>query len=214
MRIFLFILTIGLLGCITSEVKAQKNDDLIQFSGVVVSNDSLQPVPFTSVMIRHSRRGTISDFYGFFSFVAMKGDTLDFQYIGFKPSYYVIPDTLAENRYSLIQVLVRDTINLKEAVVFPWPSREQFKHAFLELEIPGDDMARARYNLEIAKRREIAEAVPDDGSLNFKYAMQQQQSRLYSAGQYPSNNLMNPLAWAAFIRAWQDGAFKKKDDRR
>ena len=196
---------------IVSAQPGQSKKPLIQFSGVVVSDDSLQPIPFTSVMIRHASRGTVTDFYGFFSFVAMQGDTIDFNYIGYKPDYYVIPDTLDANRYSLIQVLSRDTILLKETVIYPWPSREEFKRAFLELQIPNDDMQRAQRNLELAQMKEVQESVPHDGSINYKYTQQKRSQQLYNAGMYPSTNLFNPIAWAAFIKAWQDGAFKRKD---
>lgn len=201
--------------CLQAQTPSQtdKKKALLQFSGVVVSSDSLRPVPFASVMIRHASRGTITDFYGFFSFVAMKGDTVDFNYIGFKPESYVIPDTLSDNRYSLIQVLTRDTIQLKEAVIYPWPSREEFKKAFLELQLPNDDMQRAQRNLDLAQMKEIQDMVPYDGSINYKFTQQQRSQRLYNAGMYPSSNLFNPLAWAAFIKAWQDGAFKSKDKK-
>jgi hypothetical protein len=49
-----------------------------------------------------------------------------------------------------------------------------------------------------------------DGSLNYKYAMQQWQSKLYYAGQAPPISILNPIAWAQFIRAWKNGEFKKK----
>jgi hypothetical protein len=92
-----------------TNINAQQNDgkkrDLIQFSGVVVSNDSLQPIPYTNVLIHSSGRGTLTDYYGFFSFVAKEGDTIDFRYIGYKPTRFIIPDSLKEDRYSLIQVL-------------------------------------------------------------------------------------------------------------
>ncbi len=195
---------------------AQKNNNksvqLIQFSGVVVSNDSLQPIPYAAVTIHKSGRGTITDFYGFFSFVAKKGDTIDFHYVGYKPTMYIIPDTLKESRYSLIQVMNRDTILLKEAIVYPWPSKEDFKRAFLELKIPDDDLKRAEKNIQLAEIKTIQEQVPYDGAINYQYQLQQQQSKLYSAGQYPKNNLFNPIAWAAFIKAWKDGNLKKKDD--
>ncbi len=190
---------------------AQSNEKLVQFSGVVVASDSLQPVPFASVMIKNANRGTVTDYYGFFSFVAVKGDTVEFLYLGYKRAQYIIPDSLTDKRYSLIQVLVRDTIALKETVIYPWPSKEEFKKAFLELNVPDNDLARAERNLELAQQKEVRDAVPYDGSINYKYAMQQRQSRLYTAGQYPTSNLFNPIAWAQFIKAWQDGTFKKKD---
>jgi len=51
-----------------------------------------------------------------------------------------------------------------------------------------------------------------DGSMNFKNQMQQQYSKLYYAGQLPPNNLLNPIAWAKFIQAWQNGDFKRKEE--
>jgi hypothetical protein len=214
----LVIATILLILSGFNEMKAQKKtiDEklLIQFSGAVVSADSLQPIPFTSVIIRNARRGTITDYYGFFSFVAMKGDTIDFQYIGYKSATYILPDTLDDKYYSIIQLLSRDTINLREATVYPWPSRDEFKRAFLELKLPGDDLKRAQRNFELASMKEIQDQVPFDGSINYKMALQQRQTQLYTAGQYPSITLLNPLAWASFIQAWKDGAFKKKDAKR
>lgn len=191
---------------------AQKsNDDLVQFSGVVVTSDSLQPIPYTNVIIKHAYRGTLTDFYGFFSFVAMKGDTVEFSYVGYKKAHFIIPDTLKENRYSLIQMLTRDTILLKETVIYPWPSKEEFKRAFVELKVPDDDAQRAMRNLELAQHKEVQENVPYDGSINYKFTTQQRNNQIYTAGQFPVNNLLNPLAWAAFIKAWQEGAYKKKD---
>jgi len=207
-RIFL----LSLLIITTLNVFAQKsNEELVQFSGVVVTSDSLKPIPFTNVIIKNAYRGTISDYYGYFSFVAVKGDTVEFSYVGYKKSFFVIPDTLKENRYSLIQMLSRDTILLKETVIYPWPSREEFKRAFVELKVPDDDMQRAQRNLELAQHKEVQDNVPYDGSINYKWTTQQRNNQIYSAGQYPVNNLLNPLAWAAFIKAWQEGAYKKKD---
>ncbi len=195
-----------------NNVFAQSEDhELVQFSGVIVSKDSLIPLPYTNIIIKDSRRGTVSDFFGFFSFVAREGDTLEFSAVGFKKSRFIIPDSLTNNRYSLIQIMSRDTVLLQEAVIYPWPSKEQFKEAFLNLKVPDDDMERARRNLALAELRARAKAMPADGSLNFKYVMKEETSKLYYAGQLPPNNLLNPLAWAAFIKAWQDGDFKNKE---
>jgi hypothetical protein len=190
-----------------------EDKNLIQFSGVVVDRDSLHPLPFSNVMIKGTYRGTISDYYGFFSFVARLNDTIEFSSVGYKKNFYIIPDSLKENRYSLIQILIPDTILLKEAVIYPWPSIEQFKQAFLNASVPDNDLARARKNLNERTMKEIAESLPVDGSLTYKYQMQQQYSRLYSAGQLPFNNLLNPIAWSQFIQSWKNGDFKRKKDK-
>ena len=184
---------------------------LIQFSGVMVEGEKLHPVPYTSIIVKNTHRGTISDYFGYFSFVAKKSDTIEFSAIGFRPARYIIPDTLTSNTYSLIQVLGKDTIYLKATEVYPWPSKEQFKQAFLNLTLPDDDMARATKNMDHADLKEKMVGMAMDASLNYKYATQQYQSKLYYAGQTPPNNLLNPIAWAKFIQAWQNGDFKQKD---
>lgn len=189
-------------------INAQNNDDYIQFSGIVVSEDSLQPVPYCSIIDKVTRRGTTSDYFGYYSFVAGKGDTVIFSSIGYKKNEFIIPDTLTSNKYSLIQVLYSDTIMLKTAVIYPWPSKEQFAKAFVETKIPNDDYQRAMNNLSRAQLNERMEFTPMDGALNFKWQQQQIQSKIYYNGQYAPNSLLNPFAWAKFIEAWKRGDFK------
>jgi hypothetical protein len=87
----------------------------IQFSGVVVTGDSLKPVPFVTILVRKTNRGTVADYFGFFSFVAQEGDTIEFSTVGLKKSRFIIPDTLGESRYSIIQMMFEDTVQLREA---------------------------------------------------------------------------------------------------
>ena len=191
-------------------INAQDNESFIQFSGIVVSEDSLQPVPFCTIIDKETKRGTTSDYFGYFSFVASKGDSISFSSIGYKKNTFIIPDTLTSNKYSLIQVMYSDTIILKTAVIYPWPSKEQFAKAFVETKIPNDDYQRAMSNLSRSQLQERMEFTPMDGGLNLKWQQQQIQSKLYYAGQYAPITLLNPYAWAKFIEAWRRGDFKKK----
>ena len=196
-------------------LSAQVPDSLlVQFSGVVVTADSLVPVPFATVGIKSQWRGTITDFYGFFSFVAQKKDTIEFSALGFKKVRYIIPDSLKQNHYSLIQMMSRDTITLRGAVVYPWPTKEQFKSAFLALRVPDDAMSRAQKNLSRHEMTQAGKNIKMDGQANQMYAQSQEQSRLYYAGELPPNNWLNPFAWAQFIQSWKNGDFntKKNDD--
>ncbi|HET6244994.1 MAG: carboxypeptidase-like regulatory domain-containing protein [Bacteroidetes bacterium] len=195
---------------VSVQVFSQEENKIIQFSGVVVDGNDLQPVPFTSILIKNTRRGTVCDYYGFFSIVAQKNDTIEFSAVGYKKTSYIIPDSLQENRYSLIQMLFSDTILLRETIIYPWPTKEQFKEAFLNLRIPDDDLERAVKNLSLAELKERYNSMPMDGSMNFKNQMQQYQSKLYYAGQYPPNNLLNPIAWSKFIKAWKAGELKRE----
>jgi CarboxypepD_reg-like domain len=184
--------------------------NLVQFSGVVVTGDSLEPVPFTSIHVANTFHGTMSDVYGYFSFVAREGDTLVFKAVGFQPSGFAIPDSLTENKYSIIQTLFSDTIQLKELVVYPWPSKEQFREAFLALRLDANDEQRALDNLSPARRLELMENMPTDGYNSYRYAMNAQQTSIYNTGGYPTINLLNPIAWAQFVQAWKSGKLKRQ----
>ncbi len=209
----ILVLFILLTQIADAEAQRRNDDDLIQFSGVVVTGDSLAPVPFVNIMIAESYRGTMSDVNGYFSFVAQKGDSITFSAIGFRTHGIVLPDTLTEKKYSMIEILYQDTIELSEAVIYPWPTKEQFREAFLALDLPETDTERAARNLARADMVSRRQAMGADGSENFKYQMQNYQNRIYHAGQAPPMNIFNPFAWAQFVEAWRDGAFKKKDNR-
>ncbi len=189
------------------------NEDLIQFSGVVITGDSLSPVPFTNVVVEQNGKGTMTDYYGYFSFVAQKGDSILFSAVGYKRNRFVIPDTLSKNKYSLIQIMASDTVELNETVVYPWPTREQFKEAFLAMEIPETDYDRAQKNLYQADMLARMDAAMPSGGETFKYSMQQYQQQIYYAGQAPPQNIFNPLAWSQFIQSWKRGDFKSERER-
>lgn len=213
-KIALIILSFSLVSNLFGQdiTVSDVNDTVIyvQVSGIVVTGEKLNPVPFVNVVEKQSGRGTSSDYYGFFSFVAIPGDTIVFSSIGYKKSEYIIPDTLTGQKYSLIQTIMEDTIMLAEYKVYPWPSREQFKDAFLNTDIPNDDLTRAQNNLDEEVLAFKQEAYPAGGSLNFKWQMDKVKSQLYYKGQAPPNNLLNPIAWGKFIKAWKDGDFKRK----
>jgi hypothetical protein len=198
---------------IDAQDNRRKPGDLLQFSGVVVSGDSLQPVPFTAIMVKGTYRGTLSDYYGFFSFVAQEGDTIEFSVLGFQKSTYILPDSLDGSRYSIIQVLNQDTIMLPMTVIYPWPTKEQIYEYFLKAPVPDDDLERARKNLAQETIVDMAMTIPMDATMNYRNSMSQYNTRLYNAGQIPMNNLLNPIAWAKFVQAWKKGDFKKKTTR-
>jgi hypothetical protein len=204
------ILLPALLGFFSLAAQKDPSDGLVQLSGVVVSGDSLSPVPFTSVLIKGSQRGTMCDYFGFFTLVARKSDTILFKSVGYTSAEVVINDTLSDSRYSMIQLLNRDTYELPEQEVFPWPSRDQFHDAFLALNAPYDDYDRAFANLTNEDVRLAIQGVPNTARSGSDYSIQKEYTRLYQMGLMPQASLTNPVAWAQFIRAWKRGDFKSK----
>ena len=196
-----------------SSVFAQQDDrKLVQFSGVVVTTDSLMPIPYAAVVVVRTHRGVVADYLGYFSFATYVLDTIEFSAVGYKRSRFVILDTLTSQHISIIKTLRSDTICLPEAVIYPWPTKEQFREAFLHTKIPDDDLARAEKNLDKKTLTMLYKNMGMDGSGNYKYVMQQQAYSMYYRNQNAPNNLLNPFAWAKFLKALKNGDLKIVND--
>jgi len=208
------LILIGLLYFAQTSLAQEKSNQehFIQLSGIVVDDDSLRGIPFVSVIVKGTKRGTITDFYGFFSVVAQPGDELQFFSINHKNAVYKLEDTLSLKHYYVIQRLLKDTILLADVDVYPWPSKEEFKRAFLNLDLSETDYDRAAKNLDRSDLSYAERNLKMDAQANYRYAMQQYLTKVYTTGQYPVNNLLNPIAWAQFIDAWRQGKFKKKSN--
>lgn len=216
MRIF-FHLNIILLLFFSSNVYAQKDtvryidtSKYIQVSGVVIAEGDMEPLSYTTVYDKTLKRGVIADYYGFFSLVTMPGDTLFFSGYSFLTSTYIVPDTLKENRYSIIHMLQKDTINLPVVTVYPWPSREDFARAFVEMEPYDDAIRRAQRELSGESLAFVAARLDNDASLAYGYATNQRYTKLYTNGQLPVNNLLNPYSWAKLIQDWKEGKLSRQ----
>jgi hypothetical protein len=203
-----------LLACMASAgtLYAQSDTSLVQLSGLVLdgTTSQLAPVPYASVYIEGSNRGTYSDFKGFFSIVIRKSERVTFSAIGYKTVEFRLPGDLKDDRYSIVQLMTQDTINLPETVVFPWPSRENFRLEFLAMDVTPELQRVAAANLANETLARVQETVKYDGNENADYYLRRQASSYYYYGQSPPMNIFNPIAWKKFFDAWKNGDFKKK----
>lgn len=195
-------------------VTAQKEANLIQFSGMVLDQDSLTPIPYVSIVIKGTNRGTISMLNGFFSLIIKPGDELDFSSMTHKHRSFKIPDTLNQKYYYAIQVLTKDTIDLPVVDIYSWPSKEDFNRAFLALNLNDTDGDRAERNLSRDELSYLERNQQASASENYKYVMQNYYTKIYTSGQQPELNLMNPVKWAEFINAWRDGKFSSSSTKK
>ncbi|MFM8362602.1 MAG: carboxypeptidase-like regulatory domain-containing protein [Haliscomenobacter sp.] len=203
-----------LLACMASAgtLSAQSDTSLVQLSGLVLdgTTSQLAPVPYARVYIEGSNRGTYSDFKGFFSIVIRKSERVTFSAIGYKTVEFRLPGDLKDDRYSIVQLMTQDTINLPETVVFPWPSRENFRLEFLAMDVTPELQRVAAANLANETLARVQETVKYDGNENADYYLRRQASSYYYYGQSPPMNIFNPIAWKKFFDAWKNGDFKKK----
>lgn len=214
MKKLLGILLIVLLGFNTQNtIRAQSTSDeiltdtsYIQFSGLVLTSDSIYPIPY--VVVYANGEGVYTDFNGFFSFAARPGDTIQFSHVQYKKAIFVIPDTLGSFKYNIVQLLTTDTVYLPMTIIRAFPSRKIFDKVFVNKEVPDDKLARATKNLDKHELKERAKNMDPSASENYRNTMQNESRKMYHAGQLPPNNLLNPFAWAKFFEAWKRGDFK------
>ena len=190
------------MGLAASSQTDSLHAQVVQVSGLVVTGDSLSPLPYCTVFRSRDRRGTMTDARGFFSLPALTGDTLEFSSVGYVSQQAVIPEGGELARVNLVQPMGRDTVAMKDAFVYPWPSRERFRQDFLALGLPNQGLDPAWDSpmdpMDVYDR--LSEVGRDGQSTSSEVLAAQAQQAGY-AGQAPPVNLPNPVAWAQFLQA-------------
>jgi CarboxypepD_reg-like domain len=185
-------------------------DSVVQLYGVVMTADSLRGIPSVTVKLRNQNRGTYTNDQGVFSIVVMKGDVIDFTSIGYKAKAVTVPVDLKGNSFSVIQLMVTDTVYLPATIIKARPSREQFERDFVNTPVPDDKIEVARQNTLTAQSRILQQNLPRDGGESVNRSLRQAAQATYYTGQFRPQPIFSPAAWAEFINAWKRGDFKKK----
>jgi len=209
-----FLFSLALLILIPTLAKAQfetTRDSVVQLFGVVMTADSLVGIPAVSIVVKGQNRGTITNNQGVFSIVVLKGDQVEFSHVSYQGKTVLIPRNLVGNQYSIVQLLVADTVYLPATVLKPRPTPEQFARDFVNVQVPDDQYEIARKNTNATTRRLLLRTVPGDGGEATRMQMNKIANRAVYQGQTPPMNIFNPAAWADFIESWKRGDFKKKN---
>jgi len=181
--------------------------ELLQLSGMVYNKNS-EPVKFAHIISRSTHRGTITDANGLFTLITHIDDTILFSCMSYKPTYYIVPQGLDNYYYTIDVVMEHDTILLEEVIILPWKTYEEFKEAFLSYRIPEGDYENALRNIAIIQVQMQFDDTPYPG-VAYKQAMNRQIQKTMTYGQYPVNNLLNPMAWAKFFNELKKGKLKR-----
>lgn len=196
----------GVMGILNAQEDEKR---MIQFTGRVL-NEFLQPLKFAHIVDLNNGRGAITDREGKFSFIVYQNDSILFSTMGYKKSIVVIPDSLEKPFYTRDVLMASDTILISEIEVYPWKDYEEFKEAFVNLELPDDDLDRARKNIALIKTQILLENNMTS-SENFEHVMEEQFKQTTFNGTQPTYQLFNIFAWQKFFKALKEGDFKQKD---
>ena len=199
---FRISLTIGLL-VVANFIQAQDNPKkVIQFTGVIFAQDSLSVIPGVHVYTPKGGRGTTTNPYGFFSMPALEGDSVIFSTVGFERTYYIVPKHEGDHSLKLLVYLEEDVQFLEEVEIFPYPSEAAFKAAVLAAVPPGQEQ-RDQIDrwLSTEFMRTAYLDLPNSPNMNHRFFMDQQMDNQVYRLQGRQNPLLNPFAWANFIKS-------------
>lgn len=191
-----------MLGAIAQQQEPVSEKKVIQFTGVIFGPDSVSIIPGVHVYVPKAGRGTTTNPYGFFSMPVLEGDSVVFSAVGFRRESFVVPKHDKDQSLKTIVTLTEDVAFLEEVEVFPYPSEAMFKEAVLAVQLPNqEDINNIEAWLAQQYMRDAYKNLPASPGANHRYFMDQQAQAIQSRYMRPQNNLLNPFAWAQFIRS-------------
>jgi hypothetical protein len=205
--VVLILICGGLFFFAASQAQGQKR--VIQLSGIVLGQDSTQGgIPGVNVYVPKAGRGTSSNSLGFFSMPVLVGDSVIVSSVGYERQFYIVPNHPSEF-LTLIFELSEDVTYLKELLVTPFPTEEVFKEAVLALNLPLNDDAYDKNNLDAELLALILRTTPMDGYSNQRFMLDQLNSTQSAKYTPITNPLLNPFNWAKFIQSLKQNKKKK-----
>lgn len=195
------------------KVWAQGNEKAVIFTGIVVGGKNSEPLPGAFVFNSSAGRGTVANESGYFILSVFPGDSVIFSYVGFKKQFHIIPKRI-EQSYSAIVDLKEDVKMLAEVKVYPYPTEELFKEAFINYKLPdAKDRDALAKNTSDRSMAMLAKTMGMGASANYRSFMNNQQNAIINRGftNSISTALMNPIAWMSFIQSVKKGDLTRKD---
>jgi hypothetical protein len=194
----------GLMLTATHTAQAQGQEKLVMFTGIITAGKTSEPLPEAYISIPRAGRGVLSNNVGYFAIPVLPGDSVVFSYLGFKKQYHIIPRRLAEQSYSAVVAMQEDVQMLTEVKVYPYPTEELFKQAFVNLKLPDEkereNMAR---NLSAESMQRLAALTPMSAAGNYRYYLNQQwygRESLTGRSQMTKHSFPEPIRLGQFYQ--------------
>ncbi|MBY0424377.1 MAG: carboxypeptidase-like regulatory domain-containing protein [Cytophagales bacterium] len=205
------IILAGVLAITINFAQGQGGDPIImQFSGLVVSGDSLYGLPGIYVYVPKAGRGTMTNQFGFFSMPVLPKDSIVISGLGYQARHLVIQYNEKQS-VSVVIKMQEDTILLPIVEIFPYHSEKEFKEAFLSLNLP-DETQRGymQANIDPMLLAKMQRNTNNSANQNYRGMAYDQIYRDQMRFATPSMAFLNPFAWAEVVRSIRRGDLKKK----
>ncbi|MGY8888559.1 MAG: hypothetical protein ACKVJY_05905, partial [Flavobacteriales bacterium] len=110
---------------------------------------------------------------------------------------------------SLVQPMSRDTVMINNAYIYPWPSRDAFRKEFMALGLEEDAYSVGQQAINPFDIYDRLIDVGLDGQALASQDAREIALEYSNLGGIPTTNLLNPVAWAQFLKALKNGDLKR-----
>ncbi|MCX7606994.1 MAG: carboxypeptidase-like regulatory domain-containing protein [Bacteroidia bacterium] len=188
-----------------------------QLSGMVLSVTTGEPIPYVSIRVGRTRRGTVSNSEGFYSLPVVRGDTLFFSALGYKRGRFVLNEYLDAYRGDTTQgfiyavhYLTEDTIELPTVRISAIRTPEELKVALLN--IPPETQSQvARDNVSPELIAYFIQNLPLDPQERIKVAQQRYRDLYFERTLRPTYPILDPIAAYRLVRYLTEKAQVKRE---
>lgn len=174
--------------CMCLTVSSQARDSLL-FRGVVMEGDSQFALPFAKYIV-NNEINYVSNEDGQFSFWAKNGDIVHFSYVGFKPLYVQIHDTISSDSFLMGIFLSRDTIELSEVIILPHRMNPDAMARTMPLLSTPEEVVAQR-NIDVSAYQAMTQPVKEwDAEMNQKNFIQERSNDVAYRTQIQPNQMV------------------------
>ena len=107
--------------------------ELIELTGVLLSSDSLKPIPDAEIYSRENFLGTFTDSTGHFNVAVVLGDTLLFSSLGYSDRMVAINDSILSMKSPARFYMSLDTVLINEVVIHAFWDYRTFKQMIINM---------------------------------------------------------------------------------
>jgi hypothetical protein len=188
-----------------------------QLSGMILNASTGEPIPYVSIRINHSRRGTIANAEGFYSVPVIRGDTLYFSALGYKKARFLVSPYLdaytgdtTEGFIYAVHYLIDDTLELPTVRISAIRTPEELKTALLNIPLETQSQV-ARDNVSPEIIAYFLANLPPDPQERIKIAEQRYKDLYYQRTLRPTYPILDPIAAYRLIKYLTEKAQVRKE---
>ncbi|WP_133993834.1 carboxypeptidase-like regulatory domain-containing protein [Dinghuibacter silviterrae] len=159
-----------------------QHDSLVEVNGIVLSKDSLKPLPAVSIVIKGTGRGTITSDRGSFGIVALLGQEIELTSVGYKPQHIIVNNG---SDHAHVVIMETDTAYIATAFIRAHPSKDQFARDFVNAHFEDKEQELAKKSLDPKALKIISKGVPLSASEKTDRTLTQNAKNAANSGTVP-----------------------------